>query len=106
MNNRLSEAIVEAYKKTEGAPITFNMMLEEYQAKMTDVGKDDSISSVLKQLVRANIFEEEDKADLISDCYIIKMDGYPKDGPIAKAIVYFIISKLNNIYEQLEKQSR
>ena len=33
------------------------------------------------------------------------MDGYPKDGPIAKAIVYFIISKLNNIYEQLEKQA-
>lgn len=105
MNNRLSEAIVEAYKKTKGSPITFPMMLEEYQAKMTDATKDDSISSVLKQLVRANIFEEEDKADLISDCYIIKMDGYPKDGPIAKAIVYFIISKLNNIYEQLEKQA-
>lgn len=78
MNNRLSEAIVEAYKKTDGAPITFSMMLEEYQAKMTDPAKDDSISSVLKQLVRANIFEEEDKADLIGDCYIIKMDGYPK----------------------------
>ena len=74
MNNRLSEAIVEAYKKTDGAPITFSMMLEEYQAKMTDPAKDDSISSVLKQLVRANIFEEEDKADLIGDCYIIKMD--------------------------------
>jgi len=27
------------------------------------------------------------------------MDGYPKDGPIAKAIVYFLMSKLNNIYE-------
>lgn len=105
MNNRLSEAIVEAYKKTDGAPITFAMMLNEYQAKMTDSAKDDSISSILKQLVRANIFEEEDKADLIGDCYIIKMDGYPKDGPIAKAIVYFIISKLNNIYEQLEKQA-
>lgn len=105
MNNRLSEAIVEAYKKTSGSPITFTMMLKEYQAKMTDPAKDDSISSVLKQLVRANIFEEEDKADLIGDCYIIKMDGYPKDGPIAKAIVYFLISKLNNIYEQLEKQA-
>lgn len=51
------------------------------------------------------IFEEEDKADLIGDCYIIKMDGYPKDGPIAKAIVFFLISKLNNINEQLEKQA-
>ena len=92
MNNRLSEAIVEAYKKTDGAPITFSMMLEEYQAKMTDPAKDDSISSVLKQLVRANIFEEEDKADLIGDCYIIEMDGYPTDGPIATAIVYVFIS--------------
>lgn len=105
MTNRLSEAIVEAYKETDGAPITFTKMLEEYQSKMTDSSKDDTISSVLKQLVRANIFEEEDKADLIGDCYIIKMDGYPKDGPIAKAIVYFLISKLNNIYEQLEKQA-
>ena len=32
------------------------------------------------------------------------MDGFPKDGPIAKAIVYFIISKLNSIYEKLPKQ--
>ena len=32
------------------------------------------------------------------------MDSFPKDGPIAKAIVYFIVSKLNNIYEQLLKQ--
>ena len=102
INNRLIDALVVSYKKTDGAPITFSMMLEEYQAKMTDPAKDDSISSVLKQLVRANIFEEEDKADLIGDCYIIKMDGYPKDGPIAKAIVYFIISKLNNIYEHDE----
>lgn len=47
---------------------------------MTDPAKDDSIYPYWKQLVRANIFEEEDKADLIGkhDCYIIKMDGYPK----------------------------
>jgi len=32
------------------------------------------------------------------------MDGFPKDGPIAKAIVYFIVSKLNTIYEKLPKQ--
>lgn len=105
MSNRLSEAIVEAYKKTQGAPITFEMMLREYQGKMNDSEKDDTISSVLKQLVRANIFSPEDAADLIGDSYIIKMDGYPKDGPIAKAIVYFLMSKLNNIYEKLEKQA-
>ncbi len=105
MTNRLSEAIVEAYKSTEGAPISFKMILEEYQDKMNDPDKDDTISSVLKQLVRANIFEEEDKTGLIDDSYIVKMDGYPKDGPIAKAIVYFLMSKLNNIYEQLDKQA-
>ena len=32
------------------------------------------------------------------------MSDFPKDGPIAKAIVYFVVSKLNNIYEQLPPQ--
>ncbi len=105
MTNRLSEAIVDAYKSTDGSPISFEMMLQQYQSRMRDPDNDDTISSVLKQLVRANIFDKEDKADLINDCYIVKMDGYPKDGPIAKAIVYFLVSKLNNIYEQLDKQA-
>jgi hypothetical protein len=34
------------------------------------------------------------------------MDAFPKDGPLAKAIVYFVISKLNNIYEILPQQAR
>ena len=105
MSNRLSEAIVAAYNKTNGSPITFDLMLAEYQSRMKDADNDDSISSVLKQLVRANIFDTEDRADLIEESYIVKMDGYPKDGPIAKAIVYFLMSKLNNIYEQLPKQA-
>ena len=86
MNNRLSEAIVEAYKSTNGAPISFELMLKCYQSRMKDA-------------------ESEDKVSLIDDSYIIKMDGYPKDGPIAKAIVYFLMSKLNNIYELLDKQA-
>ena len=105
MSNRLSEAIVECYKRTNGAPITFTAMLKEYQARMKDPDKDDSISSILKQLDRAHIFDTEDKADLVGESFIVKMDGYPKDGPIAKAIVYFLMSKLNNIYEQLDKQA-
>lgn len=105
MSNRLSEAIVEAYKVTNGAPISFELMLKYYQARMKDANNDDIISSVLKQLVNAHIFESEDKVSLIDDSYIIKMDGYPKDGPIAKAIVYFLMSKLNNIYELLDKQA-
>lgn len=105
MSNRLSEAIVECYKRTNGAPITFTDMLKEYRARMKDPDKDDSVSSILKQLDRAKIFDTEDKADLVGDSFIVKMDGYPKDGPIAKAIVYFLMSKLNNIYEQLDKQA-
>ena len=60
---------------------------------------------MLKQLDRSNLFAEEDRVDLIKDSFIVKMDSYPKDGPVAKAIVYFVISKLNNIYENLEKQA-
>ncbi len=105
MSNRLSEAITEAYKKTNGAPITFQLMLEKYQLRMANPDKDDSVTSVLKQLERSRLFASEDRINLIKDSFIIKMDSYPKDGPIAKAIVYFVISKLNNIYEQLEKQA-
>ena len=104
MSNRLSEAIVEAYKKTFQAPITFELMLREYQALQEKADKDDSITSVLKQLIRSNLFAKEDHVDLIKECAIIKMDSFPKDGPVAKAIVYFVISKLNNIYEQLTPQ--
>lgn len=105
MSNRLSEAIVDSYKKTNGAPITFEQILTNYQSKLQNPEKDDSISSILKQLVRNKLFENEDKANLINECFIVKMDAFPKDGPIAKAIVYFLISKLNLIYEQLEKQA-
>lgn len=105
MSNRLSEAIVDSYKKTNGAPITFEQMLTNYQSKLQNPGKNDSISSILKQLVRNKLFDNEDKANLINECFIVKMDAFPKDGPIAKAIVYFLISKLNLIYEQLEKQA-
>ena len=80
-------------------------MLQMYQAKMQNADKDDSVTSVLKLLVRSNLFEKEDKVQLTDECFIIKMDAFPKDGPIAKAIVYFVVSKLNLIYEQLDKQA-
>ena len=105
MSNRLSEAIVDAYKQTDGKPITFELMLRKYQSKMQNPDKDDSITSVLKQLIRNHLFASEDKVNLVEECFIIKMNAFPKDGPIAKAIVYFIISKLNSIYEQLPKQA-
>ncbi len=107
MSNRLSEAIINSYKRTQNKAITFELILKEYIAIQVDRDKekDDSIKSVLKQLIRTNLFASDDHIDLIKDSYIVKMDGFPKDGPIAKAIVYFIVSKLNTIYEKLPKQA-
>ena len=106
MSNRLSEAIINAYKRTQNRPVTFGIIIKEYTALQSDKekDKDDSVKSVLKQLIRNNLFADEDRIDLIKDSYIVKMDSFPKDGPIAKAIVYFIVSKLNTIYEKLPKQ--
>lgn len=107
MSNRLSEAIINSYKRTSNLPINFEIILKEYTALQIEKErvKDDSVKSVLKQLIRNNLFSTEDKIDLIKDSYIVKMDAFPKDGPIAKAIVYFIVSKLNIIYEKLAKQA-
>lgn len=107
MSNRLSEAIINSYKRTSNLPINFEIILREYTALQVekDRQKDDSVKSVIKQLIRNNLFATEDRVDLIKDSYIVKMDSFPKDGPIAKAIVYFIVSKLNTIYEKLTKQA-
>lgn len=107
MSNRLSEAIINSYKRTSNLPVTFEFILSEYTALQVekDRQKDDSVKSVLKQLIRNNLFATEDRIDLIKDSYIVKMDSFPKDGPLAKAIVYFIVSKLNTIYEKLAKQA-
>lgn len=107
MDNRLSEAIINAYKAKRLKPVTFKEVLDNYVALLPGKKQDetDSVISVLSQLVRNNIFADEDKIDLIHDCYIINLGGFEKDGIMAKAIVYFVISKLNNIYEKLPKQA-
>lgn len=107
MDNRLSEAIINAYRKKEFKPITFAEVLDNYKALLPSNKQDaaDSITSALSQLVRNKIFDDSDKVDLISNCYIIDLGPFPKDGILAKAIVYFVISKLNNIYEGLPKQA-
>lgn len=56
--------------------------------------------------MRNNIFAEEDKVDLVKGCYIINLGKFDKEGIMAKAIVYFVTSKLNNIYEQLPPQAK
>lgn len=106
MSNRLSEAIIDAYKKTKGKPITFKLMFDAYTELQPEKDRDkmDSVKSVLNQLIRSNIFAEEDNIDLIKESVIVKMDRFPKDGPLSKAIVYFIVSKLNSIYESLPAQ--
>lgn len=105
MSDRLSQSIVNAYKKTNCTPITFDLMLKEYKARMANPDKEDSISSILNQMCRAHLFSDKDRCSLTDECFIIDMHKFPKDGPLAKAIVYFTISKLNNIYEQLTPQA-
>jgi len=108
MSNKLSEAIINCYKSSNNLPITFERVLNHYINLQNDKDKDkdDSIKSVLKQLIRTNLFAEADTIDLIKNSFIIKMKDFPKDGVIAKAIVYFIISKFNILYEKLPKQNK
>lgn len=107
MDDRLSDAIINAYKKRQFKAVTFKMILDEYTALLPENKQDekDSVSSVLNQLVKNNIFSDEDRIDLLRDCYIINLGKFEKEGSIAKAIVYFVILKLNNIYENLPKQA-
>ena len=107
MDNRLSTAIVNAYKANHMMPITFKMIFDHYNRLLPEKkqGDMDSVKSVLNQLVNNNIFADEDKIDLLHTCNIINLGRFEKDGIIAKAIVYFVISKLNNIYEQLPVQA-
>lgn len=106
MEARLSEAIINAYKDNKLKPITFEMILDHYNSLLPEKKRDeiDSIKSVLSLLVRNNIFAAEDKIDLVHTCNIINLGQFEKDGIMAKAIVYFVVSKLNSIYEQLPKQ--
>lgn len=106
MNTRLSSAIINAYAETKGSPITFEVMLSHYRSLMQDATGEDCITSVLTDLVRNNLFEKQDLVNLTDECFIIKLDEFPKDGAIAKAIIYFVISKLNTIYEQLDVQAK
>lgn len=107
MDERLSSAIIKAYQENNLKPVNFKKVLDSYNSLLPENRQDttDSVKSVLNQLVRNNIFADEDKVDLVKTCNIINLGQFEKDGVIAKAIVYFVISKLNNIYEQLPKQA-
>lgn len=105
MDARLNQAIINAYKNNDFRPITFRLILQNYQSLQGNTDKIDSIVSTLSQIERNNLFADEDDVNLIDNCYIINLSKYPKEGILAKTIVYFTISKLNNIYENLEKQA-
>ncbi|MGI4735777.1 MAG: ATP-binding protein [Janthinobacterium lividum] len=106
MANNLTQAVITAYKHTAGLPISFPLIEKYYAAQLPpkDAAKIDSVRSILQQLIRSKLFRDTDDVDLIHRSFIVKMDGFPKDGAVAKAIVYFTISKLNNLYEELPKQ--
>lgn len=106
MDSRLSNAIVKAYKEKHLKPVTFAEILESYISLLPEKqqNKTDSIMSVLDQLVQNHIFADKDEVDLLNNCYIINLGRFPKDGAMAKAIVYFVVSKLNSIYESLPPQ--
>jgi hypothetical protein len=69
MSNRLSEAIINSYKQSNSKSITFDQILKEYTKLQNenDRDKDDSIKSVLKQLIRNNLFSKEDSVNLIKE---------------------------------------
>lgn len=104
MGDRLTQAVIQAYNQTQGASIHFQEILDAY-VSLQENDTVDSVRAVLNNLIRANLFAREDQLDLVQNSLIIKMDDFPKDGPIAKAIVYFVIAKLNLIYEKLPKQT-
>lgn len=107
MDNRLSEAIVNAYKEKNQKPITFSEILDHYVRLLPENKRDkgDGVTSVLGQFIRANIFSEEDHIDLLKGCYVINLGRFDKEGIMAKAIVYFVTSKLNSIYDDLPPQA-
>ncbi len=108
MSNRLAEAVINAYNITGMKPVNFTLILHQYTHLQSsrDAANTDSVKSVLSQLIRTNLFSDDDSLNLISNSTIIDLSSFPKDGPIAKAIVYFTVSKLNNLYETAEIQKK
>ncbi len=107
MANRLTEAVIAAYQASKGAPIRFEAVLEEYILLQDEKSREkaDSVKSLLAQLIRSNLFAAHDSIDLVRTNVIVKLDTFPKEGILAKAVVYFTIAKLNACYETLPVQA-
>ncbi len=105
MDNNLRTSICEAYEESKGRPITFEAVQQKYLTRCNPNG--DTISNSLSQLVYTKLFAENDTVDLIKNSYILNLGSIASNaGSLAKAIVYFTTSKLNDIYETLTPQAR
>jgi len=60
----------------------------------------------LSSMVDSNLFSDRDSASLVHQSIIINLGKFPKGGSMAKALVYFTISKLRNLYDQLPPQEK
>jgi hypothetical protein len=103
MQDNLAQAIIEAYKYNHKKPITFEAILENYLGLS---GREDSVSSMLNMLIRSKLFSEQDAAPLLQSSYIINLKNFPSTGTMTKAIVYFLISKINAQAQALPPQRK
>ena len=104
MDADLRRAINDAYIETQGLPVSFEMILSQYNRITQD--KVDTVANSLKSMIDAHMFAEKDDIDLINNSFIINLGKYPKgqNNTLAKAIIYFTLAKLNSIYDNLPVQ--
>lgn len=103
MDSYLRTAINEAYKASHGKAVTFEAVLKEYQKQNPD--KVDTVVNSLKTLISSHLFDTKDSVDLIENSYIIKVNQLT-DGSLARAVIYFTLSKLYSIYQELPVQEK
>ena len=106
MDNYLRTAINDAYKQTKGHPVSFDLILKQYQKVSGD--RVDTIVNSLKSMINAHMFVENDDIDLINNSFIINLGRYQnaKNNSLSKAVIYFTLAKLNSIYESLPEQAK
>ena len=104
MDADLRQAINEAYIETNGRPVSFEIILSQYNRISQD--RVDTVANSLKSMVDAHMFADKDDIDLINNSFIINLGKYPKgnNNTMAKAIIYFTLAKLNSIYDSLPVQ--
>lgn len=103
MDGYLRTAINEAYKASRGKAVTFEAVLKEYQKQNPD--KVDTVVNSLKTMISSHLFDTKDSINLIENSYIVKVNQLT-DGSLARAVIYFTLSKLYSIYQELPVQEK